>query len=68
MQFSRLLGTIWAQAKMKKVKLENIDIGLEEKLKDKEFKRLYELERVKVSLAQKIAELRRLLTKEYENN
>jgi hypothetical protein len=33
---------------MKKIKLENVDIGLEEKLKDKEFKRLYELECVKV--------------------
>ena len=58
MQFSCLLGTIWAQAKMKKIKLENVDIGLEEKLKGKEFKRLYELECVKVSLAQRIAEIR----------
>ena len=43
---------------MKKIKLENVNIGLEEKLKNKEFKRLYELERAKVALAQKIAELR----------
>ena len=43
---------------MKKIKLENVDIGLEEKLKDKDFKRLYELECAKVALAQKIAELR----------
>jgi len=43
---------------MKKIKLENIEISLKEKLKDKEFKRLYELERAKVALAQKIAELR----------
>ena len=43
---------------MRKVKLENIDIGLTEKLKSKEFKRLYEFERAKVALAQKIAELR----------
>ncbi len=43
---------------MKKIKLENVDIGLKEKLKDKEFKRLYELECAKVALAQKIAELR----------
>lgn len=43
---------------MRKVKLENIDIGLKEKLKDKEFKKLYELECAKVTLAQKIAELR----------
>ena len=42
----------------KKMKLENIEISLKEKLKDKEFKRLYELERAKVALAQKIAELR----------
>lgn len=43
---------------MKKIKLENVDIGLKEKLKYKEFKRLYELECAKVALAQKIAELR----------
>jgi len=43
---------------MKQAKLENIEIGLKEKLKNKEFKRLYELERAKVALAQKIAELR----------
>ena len=39
---------------MKKIKLENVDIGLEKRLKDKEFKRLYELECVKVALAQRI--------------
>ena len=43
---------------MGKVKLENIDISLEEKLKSKEFRRLYEFERAKVALAQRIAELR----------
>ena len=43
---------------MGKVKLENIDIGLRGKLKNKEFKRLYELECAKVALAQRIAELR----------
>ena len=43
---------------MKKVKLENVDIGLKEKLKNREFKRLYELECAKVALAQRIAELR----------
>ena len=43
---------------MKKIKLENVEIGLEEKLKNKEFKRLYEFECAKVALAQKIAELR----------
>jgi len=43
---------------MKKVKLENVDIDLKEKLKNKEFKRLYEVECAKVALAQKIAELR----------
>ncbi len=41
---------------MKKVKLENIDISLNEKLKNKEFKKRYELECAKVALAQKIAE------------
>ncbi len=43
---------------MKKVRLENVGIDLREKLKDKEFKRLYEFECAKVALAQKIAELR----------
>lgn len=43
---------------MKKIKLEKYDDHLKEKLKDKEFKKAFELERAKVSLAQKIAELR----------
>ena len=43
---------------MKKAKIENIDIGLNEKLKNKEFRKLYELECAKVALAQRIAELR----------
>ncbi len=43
---------------MKKVRLESVDIDLKEKLKNKEFKRLYEVECAKVALAQKIAELR----------
>lgn len=43
---------------MRRVSLENIEIDLKEKLKDKEFKRLYEIECAKVALAQKIAELR----------
>jgi DNA-binding XRE family transcriptional regulator len=43
---------------MKKIRLENIDIYLKEKLKNEEFKRLYEFECAKVALAQKIAELR----------
>ena len=43
---------------MSKVGLENINGYLKEKLKDKEFRRLYEIERAKVALAQKIAEMR----------
>lgn len=43
---------------MKKVRLENIEINLKEKLKDEKFRRAYELECAKVALAQKIAELR----------
>jgi len=43
---------------MGKIKIENTDIALKEKLKNKKFKRLYEFERAKVTLAQKIAELR----------
>jgi DNA-binding XRE family transcriptional regulator len=38
--------------------LENIEGYAQEKLKNKEFKALYEIERAKVSLAQKIAEMR----------
>ncbi len=43
---------------MKKVSLESVSIDLKEKLKNPEFKRLFELECAKVALAQKIAELR----------
>jgi len=43
---------------MSKVGLENINGYLKEKLKNKEFRRLYEIERAKVALAQKIAEMR----------
>lgn len=43
---------------MKKIKLEKIDVHLQEELKNEKFRKIYELERVKVSLAQKIAELR----------
>lgn len=43
---------------MNKIKLENIEKHLKEELKNKAFKKAYEMERVKVALAQKIAELR----------
>jgi DNA-binding XRE family transcriptional regulator len=43
---------------MAKVRLEKIDGYLTEKLKDEKFRKAYELERAKVALAQKIAELR----------
>lgn len=43
---------------MKKVRLENVEIDLKERLKNKEFKHLYETECAKAALAQKIAELR----------
>ena len=43
---------------MGKVRLENVNIYLKKKLKNEEFRRLYELECAKVALAQKIAELR----------
>lgn len=43
---------------MSKVRLEKIDGYLEEKLKNKEFRKLYEIERAKVALAQKIAGMR----------
>jgi len=44
---------------MRKVKLENIERHLKEELKNKTFKKAYEMECVKVALAQKIAELRK---------
>jgi DNA-binding XRE family transcriptional regulator len=43
---------------MKKARLENIDITLKEYLKNEEFRKVYEIERAKVAIAQRIAELR----------
>ncbi|MBU3958768.1 MAG: helix-turn-helix domain-containing protein [Candidatus Omnitrophica bacterium] len=43
---------------MKKIKLEKINNHLQEELKNKKFKKAYEVEVAKVSLAQRIAELR----------
>jgi len=43
---------------MKKIRLESIDGYLQEQLKNKKFRKLYEIEVAKVALAQRIAELR----------
>jgi DNA-binding XRE family transcriptional regulator len=43
---------------MANVRLEKFEDHLQEKLKNKEYRRLYEIERAKVALAQKIAEMR----------
>ena len=43
---------------MSKIRLEKIDGYLQEKLKDKKFRKFYEIEREKVALAQRIAEMR----------
>ena len=43
---------------MSKIRLESIDSHLKELLKNKKFRRAYERERIKVALAQKLAELR----------
>ncbi|MHB8155018.1 MAG: hypothetical protein ACYDFR_03070, partial [Candidatus Omnitrophota bacterium] len=43
---------------MKKIRLENVNIHLQEELKSEKFKKAYQLECAKVALAQKIAELR----------
>ena len=43
---------------MAKIRLRSIDSHLKELLKNKEFRKAYELERAKVALAQKIAEIR----------
>ena len=40
---------------MAKVRLENFDIHLKKELKNEEFRKIYEIECAKVSLAQKIA-------------
>ena len=43
---------------MRKIRLEKINAHLARELKNKEFRKAYELERTKVALAQKIAEIR----------
>ena len=43
---------------MANVSLKKIDNFLEKQLKNKEFRKLYEIERAKVALAQRIAEMR----------
>lgn len=43
---------------MKKIRLQKIDGHLNEQLKNKEFRKNFEIERVKVALAQKLAEIR----------
>ncbi len=43
---------------MKKIRLEKYDAHLAQQLKNAEFRKAFELERAKVSLAQRIAELR----------
>ncbi|MFC1620891.1 helix-turn-helix domain-containing protein [Candidatus Omnitrophota bacterium] len=43
---------------MGEIALENFKIHLKEKLKDKRFRKIYEREKLKVALAQKLAELR----------
>lgn len=43
---------------MKKIRLQKIDGHLNEQLKNKEFRKNFELERIKVALAQKLAEIR----------
>ena len=43
---------------MTRIKLQKIDSHLKEQLKDKDFRKYFELERAKVALAQRIAEIR----------
>lgn len=43
---------------MARIKLQKIDSHLKEQLKNKEFRKCFELERAKVALAQRIAEIR----------
>ena len=44
---------------MTDISLEKVDGYVQEKLKNKEFRRFYELERMKLALAKKIMEMRR---------
>ncbi len=44
---------------MKKIKLEKVDSHLQEELKNKKFKKVYEVEVAKVALAHRIAVLRK---------
>lgn len=43
---------------MSKIRLENVEHHFQKLMKNKEFRRLYAIERAKVALAQKIAEMR----------
>ncbi len=43
---------------MKRARLEKVDTHLQNELKNERFRKVYEIERAKVSLAQRIAELR----------
>lgn len=43
---------------MNKIRLENVNIHLQEELKNKKFRKAYQIECAKVALAQRIAELR----------
>ncbi|MDP2906139.1 MAG: helix-turn-helix transcriptional regulator [Candidatus Omnitrophota bacterium] len=43
---------------MKRARLEKVDTHLQNELKNKKFRKAYEIERTKVALAQRIAELR----------
>ncbi len=43
---------------MKRARLEKVDIHLQNELKNEKFRKAYEIERAKVALAQRIAELR----------
>lgn len=45
---------------MRRIKLEKIDRHFKEELNDREFKKIFEFEKAKVALAQKIAELREI--------
>ena len=43
---------------MRKIRLEKVDAHLQDELKSEKFRKIYEVERAKVALAQRIAELR----------
>jgi len=57
-ELERNIIEVKGERSMNHARLQDVDIYFNEQMKDPEFRRMCEIERIKVSLAQKIAELR----------